>query len=528
MTSYFTITFSFIFLPLSILLYAVAPKRFRWAALLGTSLLFLWHLSRQLTLMFLASALVVYACGLGIEALIARRDRLIAEGTPKKEARASCRRRMRLVLAAGIVANLLMLFLSKYLAFFCEITGAVLVPFGVDAPIGIPPIGAPIGISFYTLMAISYLSDVYRGSIPADHHLGRLMLYLCFFPQIMEGPICRYGQTAEALYAGEPIKRGKLYEGALRILYGMAKKIIIADRLNLLVETVFDGKAAYDGGIIAFAAILYTIQLYCDFSGAMDVALGVGRIFNVGLSENFRQPFFSRTASEFWQRWHITLGAWFKDYVYYPISLSKGYKRLTSAARKACGNRYGPLLSGGIALFCVWFLNGLWHGAGMQYLFFGMYYFVIIMAGGLIEPVAQDLSERWGIDRAHAPYRVFQTLRTLVVIFVGELFFRAKGLPRGVELFSTLVGSFSLESFADGTFLALGLDGHDLLISAAMLVLVLAIGVARECGKGICKPAASLPIPARWSVLIGLFLLIVVFGAYGYGYAPVDPLYAQF
>ena len=344
----------------------------------------------------------------------------------------------------------------------------------------------------------------------------------------MEGPICRYGQTASALYIGEPLKRRNLYEGALRILYGMAKKIVVADRLNILVETVFDGKADYDGGIVAFAAILYTVQLYCDFSGAMDVALGMGHIFNVELPENFKQPFFSKTASEFWQRWHITLGTWFKDYVYYPVSLSKGCKKVTAAARKALGNRYGPLLAGGIALFCVWFLNGLWHGAGSQYLFFGMYYFAMIFAGGFVEPLAQSLSERYRIDRSSLPYRIFRTVRTLIVVFVGELFFRAPGLRRGVELFSTMVKSFSLASFADGTFLTLGLDAYDLVLVLIVFAGVIAVDVARERGVSLCTELGARRIPLRWTALVALFLVVVIFGAYGHGYAPVDPLYAQF
>jgi D-alanyl-lipoteichoic acid acyltransferase DltB (MBOAT superfamily) len=139
------------------------------------------------------------------------------------------------------------------------------------------------------------------------------------------------------------------------MVVGFAKKFIVADRLDLFVTPVFRDYANYDGGIIALGAILYTIQLYFDFSGCMDMALGMGRIFGVTLPENFRQPLLSKTASEFWQRWHITLGTWFKDYIYYPVSLSSPIRNLTKRARKTFGNRYGPLLTGSIALFCVWF-----------------------------------------------------------------------------------------------------------------------------------------------------------------------------
>ena len=274
--------------------------------------------------------------------------------------------------------------------------------------------------------------------------------------------------------------------------------------------------------------MLYTIQLYCDFSGTIDVAIGIGRIFDVHLPENFRQPFFSRTASEFWQRWHITLGAWFKDYVYYPVSLSAPCKQLTSAARKRFGIHYGPLLASSVALFCVWFGNGLWHGSGSQYIFFGMYYFVLIMLGGLIEPVAVGAAERFGIDRNSLPYRLFQTARTLAIVFVGELIFRANGLGAGLEMLSSIAHNFTLGAFSRWDPYHMHLDIHDRNIVIAMLVVVFVIGYLKEHGLDVSAKIDSQSTLVRWVVLIVLILAIVIFGAYGYDYTPVDPMYAQF
>ena len=196
----------------------------------------------------------------------------------------------------------------------------------------------------------------------------------------MEGPICRYGETAQQLWAGNPITYHNLTFGVQRMLYGFFKKLVIADRLNLLVVTVFDGYMDYDGGVIALGMVCYTCQLYMDFSGVMDIVIGCAEIFSVTLPENFRQPFFSRSVSEFWRRWHITLGTWFRDYVFYPLSLSEPLKRLTKSARKKWGNHFGPLCASAVALFCVWFCNGLWHGAAWCFLFFG---FIILLGFSL-------------------------------------------------------------------------------------------------------------------------------------------------
>ena len=158
-------------------------------------------------------------------------------------------------------------------------------------------------------------------------------------------------------------------------------------------------KENYDGLVIAVAAVCYTIQLYMDFSGTMDLAVGAGRIFGFQIPENFQRPFFSRSIPEFWQRWHISLGTWFKDYIFYPVSLSGPLKKLTSNARKKLGNHFGPLCASAIALFCVWFSNGLWHGAAWTYIFFGLYHFFFILCGNLFDPLTKWTTGKLHINR---------------------------------------------------------------------------------------------------------------------------------
>lgn len=367
MTSYFSLTMLGLILPGTAVAYQVMPRRARWAVLLAASYVTFWAISGKLLAFLLASTVTIWLCGLALDREIKQRgEALRAPGANRKAVKQSYVRRMRLIMAAGAAVNLGMLFAFKYVVFahrlLAPLAAPLLTHLGIDwaAPAAI---AAPIGISFYTLQAVSYLVDVYRQSVTADRNLCRLALFMAFFPQIMEGPICRYGQTAQALWAGHGITWENLVSGSQRILWGAAKKLIVADRVNLLVKTVFASYESYDGGVIALAAVLYTIQLYCDFSGTMDFVVGTGRIFGVRLPENFRQPFFSRTASEFWQRWHITLHVVSRLRVL-PVSLSKPVKRLTTSARHLLGNRMGPVAASGVALLAVWLGNGLWHGAG--------------------------------------------------------------------------------------------------------------------------------------------------------------------
>ena len=528
MTSYFTLIFILVFMPAVLLVHAVAPQRLRGYALLAASYAFAWIISGPLVGFMLVTTVCVYALGLGMKGLLAKRDAELSQVKKgKREIKAAYAARTKKLLVAGLVANFGILVALNYLGFFAQLAAPLLGLFGIAPDAVRLSIGAPIGISFYTMMAVSYLVDVYRETTTADGNFGRLALYLSFFPHIMEGPLARYDQTAHALWEGNRINGTGFYKGMLRIAIGFAKKLLIADRLNLYVKAVFSSYATYDGGIIALAAVIYTIQLYCDFSGCMDVAIGLGQIFNVEYPENFRQPFFSKTASEFWQRWHITLGAWFKDYVYYPVSLSKPVKRLTTKARKRFGKRYGPLLVSGIALFCVWFLNGLWHGAGSQYLFFGLYYFVVIWLGGFVEPSARAWATAHGIDREAPLYRAFRIVRTWLVVFISELFFRADSFADGIAMFGRIITNFSLASFANGTVFSC-MSRADFAVSAGFILLLIGYDLAYERGLDLRARVESRGFVARWTIWIAIVMTVVIFGAYGLGYIPVDPMYAQY
>jgi len=316
--------------------------------------------------------------------------------------------------------------------------------------------------------------------------------------------------------------------GAQRILWGLFKKIIIADRLNVLVETIFNGYQKYNGTIICVAMICYTCQLYMDFSGTIDVVIGSGEIFGIRLPENFRQPFFSKNVSEFWTRWHISLGTWFKDYVFYPLSLSKPLKKLTSKGRKHLGNHFGPLLSGACALFVVWLCNGIWHGVGWNYIFFGMYYFVLIIMASITAPLSQKVLASLHINKNSGIYTAWQIIRTIVLVNIGELFFRAKGIKAGLVMFSKMFTNFVPSTFVNGTLMKFGLDKHDFFAVVIATLIVLVIGILHEKNIHIREEIATKKPVVRWAFYYALIMSVIIFGAYGDAYAPAVMIYAGF
>lgn len=519
-----------IFLPLTILIYNIVPQKHRWKVLLVASYIFFWSISEKLIIYLLLSTLSIHHFGLWLKSLQNERNDILkkSEKEKKKEIRKQYLKKQRNVLIFAVLLHLGVLIVLKYSKFLGTNINLVLNFIHCPFKLTIAKYAIPIGISFYTFQAISYMFDVYHEKINADRNLGRLALFMAFFPQIMEGPICRYQDTAMQLYEGRKTTYKNLTFGLQRILWGFAKKMIIADRLNALVKTVFTDYAQYDGGIIALGMILYTCQLYMDFSGTMDTVIGSAQIFGVKLPENFKQPFFSKSISDFWTRWHITLGAWFRDYIFYPLSLSEPLKKLTTKGRKKLGKHYGPLLASSIALFCVWISNGLWHGSAWNFIFFGMYHFGLILLANIMEPIVKVVTEKLHINRESTPYRIFQIIRTTCLVFIGELFFRAKGLKAGLIMLKTMFTDFTLKSFADGTYLKLGIDIHDFVIVGIFVIVVFIVGIMKEKNIDIRERIASKNIVIRWTIYYLLILSVIIFGAYGVGYTPVDPMYASY
>ena len=533
LSAYFSVLYLGLFLPLAVIFYGLTPNKWKKYALLLLSLGFYWLISGVYIVYLLLSAAAIWGCGLWMQHIFTRRDAAVkaAEKPERKAIKKAFNRRARGVLTLAVAAHIGLILVLKYSGFFLENVNAL---FGTA--FSIPAFVKPLGLSFFILQSVSYLVDVYRQTVPADRNILRLGLFLGFFPGIVEGPICRYGQTAQALWEAGPIRYENLCLGLQRIAFGLMKKLVIADRLNPVVEELFSRNKSYPGYMSLLGGILYTLQLYADFSGSMDAVCGTAQIFGITMPENFKRPFFSKNISEFWTRWHITLGTWFRDYIFYPVTMSGPMKKLTTAARKKLGNHFGPLIAGSIALLCVWFSNGLWHGAAWHYVFFGLYHFVLILLGNIFAPYLKTVNEKLRFTPENKPFRLFQMLRTAFLVVLGEIIFRADNMAMAGRMLRRIFTDFgnpfdryySLRDWLITLVSSINYNIRDLYIVAVAAVIILVVSILQERGVSLRKALQKRPTWQRWCVWYALILFILIFGAYGAGYVAVDPMYANF
>lgn len=494
--SYHLLSYIVIFLPVVAVIYHFAPKKVRWLVILTANYVFFCMISRILIIWLLTATIVTYFIGEWIGTISDNKIHSAKEQTKVK----------RKILALGIFVNGSVLVAFKYLGIF-----------------GIHPI-APIGISYYTLQTISYMTDVYRGVIKPEKNFAKVALYLSFFPQIMEGPISRFSETADTLYAGEDIKYENFTLGYQRILWGLFKKMIIADRLATVVSKAFSKYSELDGATVMIGVICFTFQLYTEFSGCMDIVVGSGIIFGVKLPENFRQPFFADSASDFWHRWHITLGTWFKDYIFYPVSLAKPVKKTSKKIKNLIGKQAGKFVAPSIALFCVWSLNGLWHGAKTTYIFYGLYYFVLIFIENITEAPTKKFMEKIHIDRNSRLYKCFKIFKLFIIINIGEMFFRAGSVHSGFLMLKRIIFDFSFS----GMRWDLGKHMDELIIAFLGLMVVLIVDILHEKNISVREHIYRLRLPIRWGIWYAAIMAVIIFGAYGVGYTVTDMIYASY
>lgn len=515
--SYHLILYFAIFLPCVILAYQVMPQKFRWAVLLIADYVFFWMISGKLIIYLLFATIMTHYIGIWLENVAQNHEGSAKELTAKK----------RKVLAFGILVNLAILIVLKYFNFFAENITGLLNALSFNVPFKRINFLIPIGISYYTLQTISYMTDVYRGTLKAEKNIIKIALYLSFFPQIMEGPISRYHETADALYEGRRITFTNLKFGYQRIVWGLFKKIVVADRLAAVVNMVYSNYTNYDGSIIAWAIICYTFQLYLEFSGCMDIIMGSGQIFGIKLPENFRQPFFAKDASDFWHRWHITLGTWFKDYIFYPVSLAKPVKNLAKKVKNRFGRNVSKFVAPFFALLCVWSCNGLWHGPYWTFIFYGMYYFVLIFIENIIEEPVAKLTKKLHINRDGKGYRVFRFVKLFIIVNIGEMFFRADTVQTGFYMIKEMVTNFHISAVFNSMY-SLGLDKYDVTLALVGLIVVFVIDLIHEFNISIRENIAGWVLPIRWILWWTLIFCVIVFGAYGVGYSTVDMIYAGY
>ena len=305
--------------------------------------------------------------------------------------------------------------------------------------------------------------------------------------------------------------------------------MVLADRLNRLVKAVFDAPGAHHGPAVALGILAYTLQIYCDFAGCIDISRGSAELFGIRLAPNFARPFFARSVNEFWRRWHITLGSWLRDYIFYPISMSKAFQTLSRRSRAKLPAHYAAALPALLALLAVWTANGLWHGAEWKYLVYGLYYYLIMALGMLLEPLFVRLLTALHLHRDSRGYRWFQTLRTFLLVNGGMLLFRANSLSTAGKLLHCLFQPMQSTEPALAQLLRKnGMGPKDLILVLTGVLVLWLVGRKQEAGGSVREALAEQPLPLRWACYLLGIGVVAAFGAYGAGYGAVDFLYAQF
>ncbi len=492
------------FVLIFILLHHIAGvilPRYLWIVRLLAGVSFFIYLSGSRIIFIGVSALTVWYGSILIDRLNERanviRKREDISKEEKKRLRDGCTRTKKAYAAAIVIFNLGLLILVKYIF-----------------PVVSHPIALPIGISFYTLMAISYTIDVYGEKYAPQTNFAKVMLYLCWFPQLIQGPINRYELIEHDLYRPYTNTAPEVRYAIYLFLFGAVKKYAIADLLAPLVNaSLNDASSAFPGSYLLFGAVMFAIEQYADFSGGIDMSMAVSLLFGVKMNENFRQPYFSTSLAQFWRRWHITLGSFMRDYVFYPFATAKPIINLNKSICKRFGNHAGRSVIGGIANIIVFALVGLWHGHETHYLFWGLYNGMIIALSDAASPLFTRLNAMLHISDESKGLYVFRVIRTFMIVTLAGYFDVIGPVRTGISCF---VNTFLHFDPAGGTgmirsLFSDGVTSVQAVVCAALAVaLLLANSVHSERGGSYLNTVCAMKFYRRWGIFF-LLLMIVLY-----------------
>jgi len=562
----FTSSVFLLFLAITLAVYALTPQKYRWFVLLVGSMTFYGFAGPRFLLYICATIAITYFCTLRIQRLRLLRDAKIAEavekdaagslentagttenagqtvkdaaGTPKdpnrtlKEIKRSIRDKAKdaariwttvcLVLILGILVAV------KYTDFAIANVNSLLGLLSLSRQFGLLGLALPLGISFYTFQTVGYVLDVYREKANVETNPLKLALFVSFFPQVVQGPISRFGELSKTLYNSNPLNRHDLARGANRILWGFFKKLVIADRLWPALAFLAANPDEYQGIYYLFAIGLYAVVLYCDFSGGIDIAIGAAELFGVRLPENFNRPFYSRSIQEYWQRWHMTMYSWFRDYVFYPMAASKRMLQFSKAARRVVGNNFAKRLPVHITLVCVWFLTGLWHGATWNYIAWGLANGVVLMISLELAPLYERFGARFPGVFGNRFYRCFQIFRTFWLMNFIRSFDIYDGVRNTFGMMLSVITNFSLRDFLTGGINDFTLPIADYISAGAGLLVVFWVSWLGRGEVDYRERLDGFAWGLRYAVVGMILFMTLVLGAYGHGFDARQFIYNVF
>lgn len=501
------------FFTVLLIVYYWIPRKLQWGLLLLGSVAYCLLAGQGILILYpLVSA---GACYLGTNALA----RVPQEAEKKRRG----------ILAVTILVNIGILFALKYVNFFINTVNGVVHLFGGgDELVSGVDFLVPLGVSFYTFSLLGYVIDVYYGLADAQKNFGKLALYGLYFPNLISGPILKYREHAAQFFAPHAFDYKQVTQGLQRMVWGFFKKLVIAERLGVLVNTVYGDYEGYPGAYIWVATACYAFQLYTDFSGCMDIVLGLSQSLGIALPENFQTPFFSKSVAEYWRRWHITLGVWMKDYVFYPLLRSKLFTNLNKSFKEKFGKKRGKQYATFAAMFVLWLTVGVWHGGDWKFVIgSGLLHWLYIVMEELLAPPFARLNKRLHLDEEGRFLNGIRMLRTFFFVCIGDLFFRSASVGDASAMLKSAVSVWNPQILWDGSLLQLGLDGIETAVAGFALLLLWAVSL-KQRKEQVRECIARKPLPLRWALWYALLFAVILLGYYGPGYSAAEFIYQGF
>lgn len=409
-----------------------------------------------------------------------------------------------------ILFNLAVWFVIKVLPWGVEVTNKVFARLGTDFRLDFSVL-VPVGISYFTLQAIAYLTDVYKGKFPPKKNFLNYLLFLSYFPAIVQGPISRYDELAPEFQNKTRFSFDTFRNGLVLILFGLVKKMVVADRLAIFVNAGFDGYESLGGTTLYLVAVGYAVQLYMDFSGCVDICRGVSLLFGIELKNNFNRPYFATSIRDFWGKWHMTLSRWLKDYVYIPLG----------GNRKGAFRKYRNLL-------ITFLVSGLWHGAGFSFFFWGGLHAFYQIFGAVTEKVRAKARKLLGVEEGSLSERIYQVLITFHLVTFAWIFFRAPRLKVGAKFVLRLFQDPNPSVFFDGSLFTLGVSEAQFIVLVLHLVAFFAVELLTKSQKDAVGAIVKQHLFVRWGIYLLLIFDVILFGTYGAGYDLGGFLYGGF
>lgn len=520
------------FLLVLFVLYYTIPKKFQWMLLLAASYIF-YAFAGWWCLPFIAATTIgtYFTAGkIGklheTQSAYIKENKKLLSKDEKKEYKSKMQKKRGVWLAVGLVFTIGILAVVKYTDFLIENVNSILGLFSGDLSISPLNILLPMGLSFYIFQTAGYLIDVWRGKYPPERNFFRLALFVSFFPQLIQGPISRYDDLSQTLYSEHKFESKTFSFGMQRILWGFFKKLVIADRLLPAVSVLIANPEQFQGGYVVAEMLLWAAVLYADFTGGIDITIGIAQSLGITLKENFDKPFFSKNIEEYWRRWHITMGSWFRDYLFYPLSLCSPMKSVTKWSKNKLGTGAAKRVPVYLTTIILWFATGLWHGASWNFIVWGLLNGVIIIISQELKPLYEKFHSKTKIGKTWW-YTFFQIVRTFFLMSSLRLLDCYRDVQTCFKQFATIFYKFNPKIFFDGSLLKLGVSQADFivaLIAIALLIFVSTIS-RKESAREIL---ARKPAVVRYGVIFVLFFVVLIFGAYGQGYDSSQFIYNQF